>query len=105
MGGAGAIHLGIKHRDIWAAIGARAPAIRSWIHTPSELEPARALPMILVHGDADRLVPVEQSRRWAAAMKTLNMTHEYVELAGVGHGVDQAGVRAIFSFFDRHSRK
>jgi predicted esterase len=104
MGGAGAIHLGIKHRDIWAAVGARAAAIRSWIHSPKELEPARDLPMVLVHGDADRLVPVEQARQWAAEMKALKMTYEYHELKGVGHGVDPEGVRAIFKFFDAHSK-
>lgn len=104
MGGAGAIHLGLKHRHIWAAVGARAPAIRTWHHTPAELEQAGNLPMVLVHGDADRLVPVALSRQWAAKMKELNMTYEYHELRGVGHGVDQVGVRLVFQFFDKHSR-
>jgi predicted esterase len=104
MGGAGAIHLGIKHRGLWAAVGARAPAIRTWIHTPSELAAARELPMVLVHGDADRSVPVALSREWAEEMKALKMTYEYHELPGVGHGVDGEGVRRIFSFFDKHSK-
>jgi predicted peptidase len=102
MGGAGALYLGIKHRDIWAAVGASAPAIRTNLHTPDELEPARHVPMILVHGDADALVPVANTRPWAEKMKALEMTYEYRELRGVGHNAIQDGGRFIFAFFKKH---
>ena len=80
MGGAGALFLGVKHKDIWAAVGASAPAVRQRWHTPSDLESASAMPMILVQGDADQAVPVEQTRLWAEKMKSLKMTYEYHEL-------------------------
>jgi predicted peptidase len=102
MGGAGALYLGIKHRDIWAAVGASAPAIRTNLHSPDELEPARHVPMILVHGDADSLVPVGNTRPWAEQMKALKMTYEYHELRGVGHNAIQDGARFIFAFFKKH---
>ena len=103
MGGAGALFLGIKHRDIWAAVAASAPAIRAQLHTPDELEQARDMPIILVHGDADPGVPVEQSRAWAAKMKSLNMTFEYHELRGAGHSdAIVEGARPIFAFFNKH---
>jgi predicted peptidase len=102
MGGAGALHLGIKFRDIWAAVGASAPAIRTNLHTPDELAPARQVPMILVHGDADELVPVANTRPWAEKMKALKMTYEYHELRGVGHNAIADGGRAIFAFFKAH---
>src|SRR5688500_1840413 len=105
MCGAGALHLGIKHRAVWAAVGARSTANRSGHPSPDELAPAPDLPMVPVHCDADRLVPVEQSRRWAAKMHELGITYEYHELKGVGHGVDRDGVRLIFRFFDRHVKQ
>jgi predicted peptidase len=102
MGGAGALYLGIKHRDIWAAVGASAPAIRMNLHAPDELEPARHIPMILVHGDEDPLVPVANTRLWADRMKALHMTYEYRELHGVGHNAIQDGARFVFEFFKKH---
>jgi poly(3-hydroxybutyrate) depolymerase len=106
MGGAGALFLGIKHKDVWAAVASSAPAIRGNLHTPSELERAPALPIILNHGDADTSVPIEQSRRWAAKMKELKMPHEYHEIRGGTHGDTlQRGSELIFRFFAEHVRK
>jgi dipeptidyl aminopeptidase/acylaminoacyl peptidase len=42
-------------------------------------------PLLLLHGDADQVVSVEQSRRMAAALKQAGKTHRYVETAGEGH--------------------
>jgi predicted peptidase len=103
MGGAGALYLGIKHREIWAAVSASAPAIRTHLHTPAELEQAKDLPIILIHGDADDAVPVEQSREWAAKMKELNMTYEYREIRGGTHSSTlPTGAPMTFKFFDKH---
>ena len=38
-------------------------------------------PVVIVHGDADALIPVERGRE----MKALLPSAHYVELAGVGH--------------------
>ena len=44
------------------------------------------VPVLLVHGDADQRVPVEQSRRYVAAANAAgNAACELVELAGVDH--------------------
>ena len=72
MGGAGALFLGIKHQDIWAAVAASAPAVRTERHTQAELEQAKGMPLILIQGDADRAVPVEETRQWAAKARDLN---------------------------------
>lgn len=105
MGGAGALHLGIKHKDIWAAVAASAPAIRTQFQSPTDLEQAGRLPIILIHGDADRAIPVAQSRLWAEKMKALGMTYEYREIRDGTHAstLDQ-GAREIFRFFDKHVR-
>jgi predicted peptidase len=103
MGGAGALFLGIKHKDVWAAVSASAPAIRANLHAPAELEQARELPFILIHGDADTAVPVQQTRQWAAKMKELQMTYEYREIKGGTHSSTlEAGAPFTFKFFDKH---
>jgi predicted esterase len=105
MGGAGALHLGIKHKHLWAAVGVSAPAVRTQFHGPDDLEQAREMPMILIQGDDDRAVPVEQTRKWAEKMKALGMTHVYREIRGGTHASTlDLGARDLFRFFDRHVR-
>jgi predicted peptidase len=107
MGGAGAIYLGVKHASNWAAIGAIAPATAPAGLTPDNfsLEPASDVPVILVQGDADPLVPVAGARRWVEKMKELKMTHQYIEVAGGDHGsVITTGTPDIFAFFNKHTK-
>ena len=107
MGGAGSIYLDVKHASIWAAIGAEAPATSPAGLRPDtfSLEPAKHIPMIIVQGDMDTLVPVAGARLWIEKMKELNMTHEYVEVAGGDHGsVLTTGAPDIFAFFAKHQK-
>ena len=43
------------------------------------------VPVWCFHGDADKAVPVEHSRRMIAAIKSAGGTPKYSELPGVGH--------------------
>jgi predicted peptidase len=43
------------------------------------------MPTWIFHGDADRTVPVEHSRRMAAALRAVGAPVQYTELAGVDH--------------------
>ena len=107
MGGAGAIFLGVKHAPNWAAIAAIAPATSPAGLTPDNfsLEPATSIPVIVVQGDADTLVPVAGTRRWIEKMKDLKMTHQYVEVPGGDHGsVIGTGMPDIFAFFNKYSK-
>ncbi len=107
MGGAGTSYLGVKHAPIWAAIGAEAPATAPAGLTPDtfSLEPAKNIPMIIVQGDMDTLVPVAGARLWVEKMKELKITHEYVEVAGGDHGsVLTTGAPDIFAFFAKHTK-
>jgi len=76
MGGAGTIYLGVKYASIWAAVGAEAPATAPAGLTPENysLEPAKNIPMIIVQGDMDTLVPVAGTRLWIDKMKDMKMT-------------------------------
>jgi predicted peptidase len=107
MGGAGSIYIGVKYASIWAAVGAEAPATSPAGINPDNysLEPAKNVPMIIVQGDMDTLVPVAGTRRWIDKMKELNMTYQYVEVPGGDHGsVLTTGAPDIFAFFAKHTK-
>jgi acetyl esterase/lipase len=46
-------------------------------------------PVLLMHGDADDVVPVSQSRSLAASLREHDVEIEYVEIAGGGHNFDK----------------
>jgi acetyl esterase/lipase len=46
-------------------------------------------PVLLIHGDADQMVPVGQSRSLAASLREHQVEVEYVEIAGGGHDFDK----------------
>jgi predicted peptidase len=107
MGGAGSIYLGVKYASIWAAVGAEAPATAPAGLTPDNysLEPAKNIPMIIVQGDMDTLVPVAGTRLWIDKMKELKMTYQYIEVPGGDHGsVLTTGAPDIFAFFAKHTK-
>jgi pimeloyl-ACP methyl ester carboxylesterase len=63
------------------------------------------VPLLLVHGAADRKLPVENSRRLAAAAAPADQT--LVEIAGAGHDDVLAHAEAwdaIDHFIDRVTR-
>ena len=103
MGGGGTWHLGIKYPSLWAGLAPIAPAI---YRSPDALARIKAMPVILVQGDADRLVPVAMARRWAAKMKQLKMDYSYIEVAGGGHvRIAFDNLPKIFEFLSRRKRK
>ena len=103
MGGGGTWHLGIKYPDIWAGLAPIAPAI---FRSTNDLEKIKHIPVIVVQGDKDTLVPVKGARQWVDKMKELKMTHEYMEIAGGGHiDVAATGMPKIFEFFEKHKRQ
>jgi predicted peptidase len=107
MGGAGTIYLGVKYASIWAAIGAEAPATSPAGINPNNfsLEPAKNLPIMIVQGDMDTLVPVAGARLWIDKMKELKIPHQYIEVAGGDHGsVLTTGAPDIFAFFAKHTK-
>ena len=87
-----------KYADIWAAI---API--SGPENPAAAEKVRHLPIMVVHGDADTVVPVEASRHMVEALKKLDADVKYVEVPGGSHGsVSEPNMAAIFDFFAAH---
>jgi len=102
MGGGGTWHLGIKYPDMWAGLAPIAPATS---RPAGDVEKIKHVPVILVQGNQDVLVPVAGARRWAEQMKKLEMTYEYIEVAGGDHGsVAAQNLPKIFDFFNKHKR-
>ncbi len=103
MGGGGTWHLGLKYPELWAALAPIAPAI---YRKPDALAKIKTMPVILVQGDSDPLVPVKIARAWAAKMKELKMDHKYIEISDGGHvKIAFDSQPAIFEFFNTHHRK
>jgi predicted esterase len=103
MGGAGTLYLAMKYPQRWAAAAAIAPAAFSVDR--EGLSKIPKLPLLLVHGDMDTVVPVAVGRAWVEAMKALKLKYQYIEVAGGDHGtVISSHQREIFAFFAKHSR-
>ncbi len=59
-------------------------------YCPEKLAGRDFPPTMLLHGDADTDVPVEQSKQMAAVLQRLGVPHELVILPGAPHGFDRA---------------
>lgn len=80
MGGYGTWSLAAAHPDKWAAI---VPICGGG--NPENAEKIKDIPCWCFHGDQDRAVPVEQSRRMIEALKAVGGEPKYTEYEGVGH--------------------
>jgi len=105
MGGAGTLYLGSKYASNWAAVAAIAPAARRMESNMDQILTNLTMPVLVVQGDADTAVPVENTRKWIAAMRDRKMDHKYNEIPGGTHGsVIATGMPDIFAFFDAHTK-
>jgi predicted peptidase len=108
MGGAGALFLGQKYANEWAAVAAIAPA--AFLMQPNSaqiLEPMKqaGVPVMIVQGGADTVVPATNTHAWVESLKRLEMEHKYLEFPQGDHGnVITDGMPAIFDFFKANTR-
>ena len=58
-------------------------------------------PILLVHGDRDDLIPAEALFQAANGLAALKMPVEWHLSAGIGHGIDQEGLRHGGEFLAR----
>lgn len=103
MGGAGTYHIAINNPDMFAALAVAAPAPRPDL-SPTVLQAVRDIPILVLQGTEDELVPVEQTQRWVAGMRGMGMQHIYVELEGADHtdfiARNRENMRKVMNFFD-----
>ena len=65
------------------------------------LPAAAATPILLLHGEADAMVPAEESRRAATWLKAAGFTVETRFFARLGHSISSEGVEATGAFLAR----
>lgn len=108
MGGAGALFLGQKYADEWAAVAAIAPAaFMMQANSAGILQPMKdaGVPLLIIQGGADTVVPPENTRAWAESMEAIDMVGEYIEMPEGDHGtVINDGMPAIFELFEANTR-
>ena len=103
MGGAGTLYLAIKYPERWAAAVAIAPA--AFAVDTEGLSRIPRMPLMVVHGDMDTVVPPAVGRAWVEAMKALKMNYQFIEVPGGDHGTVISSHQAeIFAFFAKHAR-
>ncbi|MDR3689693.1 MAG: alpha/beta hydrolase [Fimbriimonas sp.] len=71
--------------------------------SPIELVKPGFPPTLLIHGDADTLVPVQQSRSLDAAFANAHVEHKYVEIRESGHDwvTYTKGLPSVFDWFEK----
>jgi predicted peptidase len=105
MGGAGTLYLGSRYASNWAAIAAIAPAAQRMVSDMESILAKLTMPVLMIQGDADTAVPVENTRNWIAVMKDRKMDYKYNEIhAGDHNSVIATGMPDIFAFFNAHTK-
>jgi acetyl esterase/lipase len=68
---------------------------------------AETAPTLIIHGDADKLVPIEQAEVFVAKLKELKVPAELVVKKGAGHGwaKPESDMAAIEDWFDKYLNK
>ncbi len=104
MGGYGSWSVAVNDPDLFAAI---APIAAENPFSRPKLKAITHVPWIVVHGDKDPTVPVEESRKMVRAGKELGVEIKYNEVPGGNHGdvVVPAFKSPLFDWFDAHKRR
>ena len=91
MGGGGALRLALTRPDVWAAV---MPVCAEMPPGLEELAPnALDLPVRLVHGEQDPIVPVSSARHWQRVLLDLRDPTEYLEFPLLRHNTWDAAYR------------
>ncbi len=100
-----ALHVGLRRAVSPAAI----VGYSGMLVVPEDVEPDKFAaeirsrpPVLLIHGDADELIPVPALMHAAQGLASLDIPAEWHISPGIGHGIDQEGLRQGGEFLARH---
>lgn len=104
MGGYGTWSIAVNHPKMFAAIapvaGGGMPQVFARVSTIAHI------PEIVVHGNADPTVSVDESRRMVKAAQAAGAKVKYIEVEGGNHSnIVAPNMKEIFDWFDAHRRE
>ena len=103
LGGGGALHMGEKYADKWAAVAPLAPAAFGFEWTANSK--LKNVPLLIMQGEADTTVRPASSQALADQLKALNFQCEIKIMPGLDHGTIIAGAMPdVFKFFSKHTK-
>ncbi|MDX7952058.1 dienelactone hydrolase family protein [Lichenihabitans sp. Uapishka_5] len=89
-----ALHVGLRRRGRVAAIlGYSGLLVAPQPETAADAGPSQQPPVLLVHGDADQVIPLDALFQSADALAEASVPCQWHLSLGVGHGIDPAGLR------------
>jgi len=101
MGGGGALHIGEKYSNIWAAVAGVAPAAFGFQWSADQK--LKDVPLLIIVGEDDMLV--KGSEQLADELKGLSFKVEYKSLPGLDHGgIIGGSMPDVFRFFGQHTK-
>ena len=107
LGGQGTYYLGGKYNDIWAGLAPISGA--GGIADAAAAEKYKAIPMLIMHGNKDSIVPVATSRRSVLALQAVGAPHIYLEFPELDHEFwirrGPAHMEKVFLFFSVLSKQ
>jgi phospholipase/carboxylesterase len=100
-----ALHVGLRRGAPPAAI----VGYSGMLVVPEDVEPDNFAaeirskpPVLLIHGDRDEPIPVQALFHAAQGLASLDIPAEWHISSGIGHGIDQEGLRQGGEFLARH---
>src|SRR5436190_5539614 len=107
LGGAGTYYLGGKYNDVWAGLAPLAGA--GGIANAEAAQKYKSIPMLIMHGEKDSIVPAATSRRAVAALQSVGAPHIYLEFPGKDHEFwirrGAENMEKVFLFFSLLSKR
>ena len=102
-----ALHIGLRRAVAPAAI----VGYSGMLVVPENVDPEKFAaeihvkpPVLLIHGDADELIPVQALLHASQGLAALDVPVEWHISPGIGHGIDQEGLRHGGEFLARSFR-
>ena len=103
LGGGGALHMGEKYAEKWAAVAPLAPAAFGFEWTAQSK--LKNVPLLIMQGAEDTTVRPASSQAVADQLKSLGFKSDIKIMPGLDHATIIAGAMPdVFKFFDKHTK-
>ena len=97
-----ALHVGMRRERPLGDIVGFSGALVGGDRLPDEI--VSKPPVVLIHGDADEVVPFQAMQMAADSLKTAGVEVEAIRRPGLAHGIDPQGMLVALRFINDHKR-